>query len=343
MVEEALQLRLAVGALVIGVAFGIVAQRSKFCMVAAISNWVLMRDYRQAHAYLVAITVALVGTQVLELGFAIPIGESGFRIGTLDWVAAASGGVIFGVGAMLAGGCAGRTLVRSAEGNLGSLIALIAFAIAAMVTLFGVLQPVRAWIRQSAVPLATDDASVAALLQIPPWWIIAAVVVLVTLLVLLTGRRTRSAWMIVSGAVIGLLVAAGWWLTGYFAHDEFEPTPPLSLTFSGPLARASLYVTAQITTGTYFGLFLIPGVLLGALASALAGREFHWVMPDASRVGAFTFGGMLMGVGAILAGGCNIGHGLSGLSTLSLQAVIAVAGIIAGMRLTLAWLQWRDR
>jgi uncharacterized protein len=333
--DEALQLRLAVGALSIGVLFGIVAQRSKFCMVAALANWSLMRDYRQAHAYLVAIAFALLGTQVLELQFSVPIEESGFRTATLDWIGALAGGLIFGAGAMLAGGCAGRTLVRTAEGNLGSLIALVAFALAAMVTLFGVLQPVRAWIRQWALDLPAGDASVAAVLEIPAWWIVAAVAVLVALLVLTTGRRTRSLWVIAAGAVIGLLVTAGWWLTGYFAYDEFDPAPPLSLTFSGPLARSSLYVTAQITTGTYFGLFLIPGVLLGALASALVGREFHWVTPDASRVGAFMVGGVLMGVGAILAGGCNIGHGLSGLSTLSLQAVIAV------MRLTLAWMQWR--
>ena len=341
MVDEALQFRLAVGALMIGVLFGVVAQRSRFCMVAALSNWSLMRDYRQAHAYLVAIAVALLGTQALELQFGVAIADSGFRVGTLDWVAALTGGLIFGVGAMLAGGCAGRTLVRSAEGNLGSLIALVGFAIAAMATLFGVLQPLRAWIRQSALPLASGDASVAAILEIPAWWIVAGVLVVVALLVLLTGRRTRSPWTIVAGAVIGLLVAAGWWLTGNFAYDEFDPSPPLSLTFSGPLARATLYVTAQITTGTHFGLFLIPGVLLGAFASAVVGREFHWVRPDASRVGAFMIGGVLMGVGAILAGGCNIGHGLSGLSTLSVQAVIAVTGIIVGMRLMLAWMQWR--
>ena len=148
--------------------------------------------------------------------------------------------------------------------------------------------------------------------------------------------------MILAGVSIGMLVTAGWWLTGYLARDEFSPSAPLSLTFSGPLARFTLYITTDLTTTSDFGIFLVAGALAGALTMAVATRTFHTVAPESSRVGAYMLGGAFMGIGAIFAGGCNIGQGLSGLATLSIQSTAAVVSIAFGMRLGVAWLDWHS-
>lgn len=121
-----------------------------------------------------------------------------------------------------------------------------------------------------------------------------------------------------AGSLLGLLIVAGWWVTGVLALDDFDPLPPSSLAVAGPLA-------------------LVPGVLIGALAAAVIAGEFCWIPPAGDRVGAYLVGGILMGFGATVAGGRNIGQGLTGLSRLSITSLLAVFGIFAGILLGLFW------
>ena len=330
---------LSVGGMVIGLAFGIAAQRSRFCTVAALGNWTLMRDYRQVHAYLAALSVVVTGTALLQWGDWVAIGESSYRSTTLDWVGLSIGGLVFGVGAMLAGGCITRTLIRSAEGNLGSIVALSALILAGMAALFGVIEPLRGNLRAAtAVTLPDGGGAVAQWLGLPNMLFAAAIGLICMLLILRTGDWRQGKVLILSGVLIGMGVVAAWWLTGYAAQDEFEPTQPLSVSVVGPLTRAAVYITLGRTTGSLFGLFLISGMLAGALLSALACGDFRWTTPDGARIGHYLAGGAMMGTGAIMAGGCNIGQGLTGLGTLSVQSAVAVLAMIAGMRLGLWWL-----
>jgi uncharacterized membrane protein YedE/YeeE len=326
--------------LVLGLIFGFMAQRSKFCMVAAVSNLALMRDFRQFHAYLTAVAVALAGTALLEWGQWVDIAQSGYRRPLLNWASALGGGLIFGYGAMLAGGCASRTLVRCAEGNIGALVVLVAFALAGMASLFGVLEPVRVGLgRHLEVYLAAGDASASVLLGMPPWLFPLGLALLCLGLVFGLGDWRSHAGLIIAGAVIGLVIVAGWSATGILGQDEFDPRPPTSVSMAGPLARDALFLITGQSTGTLFALLLVPGVLLGAFGSALSSGTFRLIAPAGNRVGAYLAGGLLMGVGAVLAGGCNVGQGLSGLATASVSSMVAVAGILGGLLLGLRRLQ----
>ena len=330
---------LATGSVAIGLAFGITAQRSRFCTVAALGNWTLMRDYRQVHAYLAALGIVLIGTALLEWGGWVAVGNSSYRSTTLDWVGLSIGGLVFGAGAMLAGGCITRTLIRSVEGNLGSIVALFALILAAMATLFGVIEPLRGYLRSAtAVTLPDGGGAVAQWLGLPNMLFAATIGLICILLILRTGDWRQGKVLILSGILIGMGIVAAWWLTGYAAQDEFEPTRPLSVSVVGPLTRAALYITLGRISGSLFGFFLISGILAGALLSALACGDFRWTTPDGTRIGHYIVGGAMMGMGAIMAGGCNIGQGLTGLGTLSLQSILAVSAMIAGMRLGLWWL-----
>ncbi len=341
--EEELNFWLIGGGAIIGLLFGAVVQRSRFCLVAAVSNLVLVKDHSHLHAYMAALAVAILGTAVLEQGGWVAIADSAYRAPSLNWSGALLGGLVFGFGAMLAGGCATRTVVRVAEGNLGALVALLGFAGGAMATLYGVLGPTRGWLMtNTATPLAGGDGSLAVLLGAPQWLVAGAAVGLCLAVILLLGEPRKGIGMILAGVLIGLLITAGWWTTGYLALDEFTETRPTSVSISGPVARAGLYVVTSQSTGAYFGLALIVGILAGGLLMALAYRRFHWVPPDGSRVGAYLTGGILMGVGAILAGGCNIGNGLTGASTISLHSLMAFAAIVVGMRAGLWWLQRQE-
>jgi uncharacterized membrane protein YedE/YeeE len=338
--DEYLTTALALGGLLIGLVFGAVAQRSSFCTVAALSNWVLLRDYRQVHAYIAALGVALLGTGLLEWGEWVVLGESSYRSARVDWLGLALGGLVFGFGSMLAGGCATRTLIRTAEGNLGALVTLLVLAVVAMATLFGVLEPVRGWIiERTALQLDSGQSALAGLLSVPHVLLAIVGALLCAAILFRVGDWRGHRGMVVAGALIGATITAGWWLTGYLAYDEFESTPPVSVSVVGPLARGTTYLTLGHATGPLFGLFLIAGILGGAILSALFSGTFRWIRPDGARVGVYMVGGCLMGAGAVMAAGCNVGQGLTGLATLSLQPIVAAVAIIVGMRIGLWWLQ----
>jgi len=339
--EEGINMWLIGGGLAIGALLGVIVQRSKFCMAAAVSNLVLMRDYRQLHAYLASIAVAISGAQLLDLTGLIELNASGYRSAQINWLGAMIGGLVFGFGTMLAGGCVGRTLVRVGEGNLGALIALGAIAFAAAMTLYGFVEPLRIWLStRNSFSVESGDASFSSVLQLPAALTTTMLVTACLLLILFVGKRSRSTGLLLAGAGIGLLVVAGWAITGYFSQDLFSLHRPSSLSYAGPLANTSVVITTGSLLGmsTQFGIALVVGTIAGAILISVITHSFKWTLPDKKHVAHLLVGGSFMGFGAILAGGCNIGQGLSGLSTGSIQSLIAVLAIALGMRLGVAWL-----
>jgi uncharacterized membrane protein YedE/YeeE len=330
---------LMAGGLAIGVILGAAIQTSRFCLVAAVANAALVRDFRQAIGWLVALAVALAGTQWLEWRALVEVADSGYRAGRLDWAGAAIGGLLFGVGSMLAGGCAARTLVGASEGNLGGWIALVAFALCAWLALFGALEPARiALVTRTAVELRAGDASLAKLAGAPPALVAASAVVVVLALAVVLWRRGNDASLAFAGLVIGALVIAGWWVTGVLGPASMAAVRPDSISFSGPLARAARALATGSLSGGVFGVALLAGTMIGAFVTALARGRFRVARPTREQAVHSLVGGVLMGLGGGLAGGCNIGHGLTGLATLSLKSLVVVAGIVAGMLIALAWL-----
>jgi len=330
------------GGLIVGLAFGAIVQRQRFCMVAAIGNLLLMRDWRHVQAFLAALAVAIAGTQWLEASALVPVAESAYRIGRFDWLGATSGGLLFGFGAVLAGGCAARTLVRAAEGGLGAWVALIAFAAAATVTQYGTLADFRLRLADwSALALNGGDSSIAALLNISPWLAGAVAAAVCTAVIGITWRGSHDRRLIGGGAAIGGLVVIAWWLTGSLAQDAFAPTQPSALAISGPVARVTHYLITGGTLGSGFGIPFVAGTALGASISALVSGTFRWQRPQTRAIPNYLAGGLLMGFGAMVAGGCNIGQGLSGVSTLAAGSLLAAGAIFAGAVLGVKWLEHR--
>ncbi|MGB5338185.1 MAG: YeeE/YedE thiosulfate transporter family protein, partial [Gammaproteobacteria bacterium] len=277
-----LNLWLVGGGLFIGLLFGIVVQRTQFCMITALSNVALMRDYRHAHAYFAALLVAILGTLFLEAGGLVAISETGYRVPQYDWLVIIGGGLLFGFGSMLAGGCAGRTTVRVAEGNLGSLVVLLAFALTAAATYFGALEPYRVWlIQNTAIELESGDSALSAVLGLPLWVGSAVIAVFCFFGILFLGKSRRSYGLIAAGIVVGALVVAGWYVTGYLSQDDFSEHRASSIVIAGPLARATVFLTTGSMPGYGFSVAVLVGTIAGALASALVTRSFHLIIPEA--------------------------------------------------------------
>lgn len=328
------------GGLITGLIFGGIVQRQRFCMVAAIGNLVLMRDWRHVHAFLAALAVAIAGTQWLESAALVPVAESAYRQARFDWLGATAGGLVFGFGATLAGGCAARLLVRSAEGSLGAWIALLTFALMAAVTQFGALAGAREHIANlSAISLNTGDSSLAVLLHVPPAVAGIIVAALCVAWLVAVGRGTHDRRLIIGGAAIGALVVLAWWVSGNLARDEFTRIPPVALNISGPLARITHALVTRNSFGAGFGIPFVLGTVVGAAFSAFFGGIRRWQAPEARYIPNYLAGGAMMGIGAVVAGGCNIGQGLSGVSTLAVGSFAAAGAIFTGAILGVKWLE----
>jgi hypothetical protein len=141
----------------------------------------------------------------------------------------------------------------------------------------------------------------------------------------------RSPGQVAAGFAIGLLVAAGWFASGYLGADDFNPTPVVSLTFVAPIADSLQYSMLSTGSTLNFGIATVGGVLAGSLITALATGRFHLEGYQSPRHMLRSGGGAaLMGAGGVMAFGCSIGQGLTGFSTLALASFIAVAGILVG-------------
>jgi hypothetical protein len=247
------------------------------------------------------------------------------------------GGLLFGYGMVLSNGCGSRALVLLGRGNLRSFVVVIVLGIFAEMTLKGLLAPARiAGVQLSTI--TTKLVSVPAVLSSFGLTeslarMIAASVIAAALIIFAFAHAPfrRSFGQVAAGIAVGLLVAAGWYATGYLGNDDFNPVPATSLTFIAPISDALQYVMLSTGSTLNFGIATVGGVFAGSLITALATGRFelegfrspHHMLRSAG-------GAALMGTGGVMAFGCSIGQGLTGLSTLAVASFIAVAGIMLG-------------
>ena len=312
-------------ALLVGVLFGVLAQRSRFCLRRAVAGDAGERK-SAAGVWLTGLAVAVLGTQAAIHAGLLDVSEHRFLAAELPWLAIVAGGLMFGAGMVLTRGCVSRLTVLTGQGNLRALTVLVIFAIAAHATLKGVFAPLRTTLGAVTLPLG-DAASLAAL---PGGaWLAAGVIAAAALIFALrSGARPTTLAL---GALVGALVPLAWVGTGYILYDDFDPIALESLSFTSPAAESLFWSVASSSIPAGFGTGLLGGVVLGALIAALVSREFRWQSFESpAQTGRYLAGAVLMGVGGVLAGGCSVGAGLSGVSTLSVAAVLALVAIVAG-------------
>lgn len=307
--------------LIVGLAFGALAMLTRFCLRRALVG--PAEDRSEARGvWALALAVAVLGTQGAVAAGLVSFEAHRFQSEPVAVLGLVVGGLLFGLGTVLARGCLSRLTVLSASGNLRALVAILVAAVAAHAALQGALAPLR-------MALGSVTLSLGGVLP-GAGWIWAAVIAGLALLVVLRSRV--SAPMLLGGALIGALVPVAWVGTGYVLYDEFDAIPLEGLAFTGPWAEALFWGVAASVTNAGFGAGLIGGVLAGSLVAAILSRRFAWESFDsAGQMGRSLGGAALMGVGGVLAGGCTVGAGLAGLPTLGISALIAFVAIVAGI------------
>ncbi|SPP96742.1 MULTISPECIES: YeeE/YedE family protein [Bradyrhizobium] len=333
---EAAQLVILAG-LLIGLVYGVAGLLSGFCLMSSMRGFLTDGDGRLVRTYALAIAVAIVASQFLAGNGLVDLGKSIYLQQSFSAPVLFLGGLLFGYGMVLSNGCGSRALVLLGRGNLRSFVVVIVLAIAAQMTLKGLIAPARIALVQAS-QMTVSANSLPSLLRmigvtesLSRALAAAATVIALVLFAFAHPAFRRSPGQIAAGVIVGLLVAAGWYVTGYLGADDFNPVPVTSLTFVAPIADSLQY--AMLSTGLTpnFGVATVAGVFAGSLVTALATGRFKLEGYSSPRhMLRSGTGAALMGIGGVMAFGCSIGQGLTGVSTLALGSFVAVAGILLG-------------
>ena len=324
--------------IITGLAFGFVLQRGRLCFNSAFRDLILLKDNFLFKAGLFAIALSAVGFQLMA-----HLGWIHLNPKPLSWSGVIIGAFVFGIGMVLAGGCASGTTYRVGEGSTTAWFAAIFYGLAGYATKSGALNPLKTLVSSPAIKVPTNSTvylgeevgpTLATLLNVNPWVVAIAFAALICvyLFATKTTERPESPW---NWKLIGLLVLP-------VAMFGFWSSTISGRAYGLGITGGWINIFSSITTeGTlnWEGAEIL-GIILGALITALITKEFKFRLPrEGSTYLKVAIGGILMGFGAVTAGGCNIGHFLSGIPQLAISSIVAGVFFILGNWAT-SWLMY---
>ncbi len=327
---------LAAGGALIGLFFGFFAQRSRFCMRAAVVEFCTGRMGEKTGVWLLAFGLTILGVQAMVSADLLNVQASRWMAGPASVSGAFIGGLVFGIGMILTRGCPSRLIVLSANGNLRALLSGLLFAVVAQASIAGPLAPLRMSLNGLGPIDPGPSRNLLFHLGLPGGTGLVIGVALIALAVWLVVRQTnKNPWLWLGGLGVGLMVSATWGFSQWVTLHSFEPLQVHGLTFSAPSAEWLMRVlqTPGPKIGFEFG--LLPGVAIGALAAGWLGRDlklegFH----GGQSMRRYIAGAALMGFGAVTAGGCALGAGVTGGSVFAWSAWISLVSMWVGAILT---------
>lgn len=346
----------------LAVIMGAVTNKTNFCTMGAVSDWVNMDDTGRLRAWLLAMAVALIGVTVLEATQLAAVGTATFppyRTANFAWLRYVLGGLMFGVGMTLASGCGNKTMVRIGGGNLKSVLVLLVAGACAYAMLWTDLYDsvFGKMVSATTINLADKGFTSQSLGDLFGVGNTLAGGVLAMLLVIyaFSSKEFRANGdNITAGIVIGLIIVGGWYLTGgdmgvkWKEFAEFADTKPLrvetqSYTFISAMGDTARYVMNPADTSLInFGIVALAGVIVGSFLWAVVSRSFR--IESFTSFGDFinhAFGAVLMGIGGVLSMGCTIGQAITGVSTLALGSILTFIAIVAGSAAMMKYQYWK--
>jgi uncharacterized membrane protein YedE/YeeE len=346
------QVATVAGGFALGAAFGAIVQRTNYCIMGAVADYALSGELTRIRAWMLSIAVAVLCSQGLDSVGLVHLSQTFLRAPALPLVGLLGGGLLFGFGMVIACGCASRSLVNAASGDLRALVTVVTIGIFGYIAMRGVLAPPRLWLTRTTElnlqELGIRDSGLgpltAAATGLPGTvaGVVSALAVALplALFALANPAFRREGRLIFASFSLGALIGAGWLVTGVLGADAFDPQALLSMRFVAPTGDGLQYL--MLFTGSYatFGIASVGGVLVGAFAAAVASGTFELrAFEDVHDLGRYLVGGALMGVGGVLAMGCTVGQGMTGVSTLAVGSFVATAAIIAGGVLGVRYLE----
>lgn len=325
----------AMGGLILGCLFGVFAQRSQFCLRAAVVEFVRGSMGPKVAIWLLTFSAAVGGTQVLILTGGLDLSDSRMLASYGSLSGAVLGGLLFGAGMVLARGCGARLLVLAATGNLRALFSGLLFAAVAQASLRGILAPARDSVAGSWLLHDDGGLELIGFLGLGDYTGIYVSLFCMLVAVFYGIKNRLTAWAWIGSIGVGTMVVGGWWFTFHMSYQTFEPTQVESMTFTGPSADTLMYFLTPGGAPMDFDVGLVPGVFIGSFLAAALSRTFKIQgFKDGHSMIRYIVGASFMGMGGMLAGGCAVGAGLTGGSAFSITAWIALAAMWAGAGIT---------
>ncbi len=351
------------------VILGAVANKTNFCTMGAVSDWVNMGHTGRLRAWLLATTVALLGVLLLEGTGKLALPADTFppyRTSNFAWLRYVLGGLLFGIGMTLGSGCGNKTCVRIGGGNLKSLVVLAIASIAAYYMLWGDIGGVgfydkffNSWIAPSTLDLSAHGMASQELGTIIAGFtganadtlhfLVGGLLATALLVFIFESAEFRTSFdNILGGVVVGLVVIGGWYITGGpmgaawkdyadLATDIPSRVNVQSFTFISPMGDSVRYLlNPNNFTLINFGVLALTGVIVGSFLYSVLFRKFRieWFASGSDFVQHIA-GGLLMGIGGVLSMGCTFGQAITGVSTLALGSILTFLAIVFGNTLTM--------
>ena len=341
--------RVAMLGFLVGIAFGGIANKTNFCTMGAVSDWVNIGSKDRLRAWMLAIGIAILASQVMQARGLIDLSEAIYLTPNFGWLGHIVGGFLFGVGMTLASGCGQRTLVRVGGGNLKSLVVMILLGLTAYMTMRGLLALVRVnAVEVTNIRLAASgipDQGMGTLLAAAAGienktlvnWVLATLLGGGLIAYAFAARSFRRSFdNILAGVAVGLIISAGWYITGVVGFDDFDPVRSESYTFIAPTGESLIYLMTFTGSTINFGVAAVFGVVLGSFLYVVMTGKFRLeTFSDRDDMVRHILGGVSMGFGGVLALGCTIGQGVTGMSTLAAGSLLSLLSIIFGSALTM--------
>jgi len=320
--------------LIVGIIFGFIMQRGRFCMNSAIRDTALLQDFTLLKSVSIAILVMMFGFAIMSLaGWITPAPKPFFGWANLV------GSFIFGIGMVLAGGCASGITYRVGEGMMGALAAVIGLATTGTMTAMGILKPIMLSLR---TPDATSP-TLASILNMEYWLLALIISIIAGIIWFLLARKNgdddlvsdsstslgdrifKKSWnWLVTGIGIGIVGIIAFPISAAAGRNY-----PLGIT-AGWIQWVKVVILRVPEQAVNWIAAMVIGVVIGAFIAALIAGEFKFRFPKPLMIGQAFLGGLIMGFGAVTSGGCNVTHILSGIPQLSLGSFLAAISIALG-------------
>ncbi len=302
----------------IALIFGAVVNKTNFCTMGAVSDWVNMEDTGRMRAWVLAIAIGVLGIMGLEAAGMVNLSSTfpPYRQNNLVWLENVLGGALFGIGMSLASGCGNKTLIRIGGGNLKSIVVLLVIAVIAYFminpfpgsdkTLYSTL--FYPWTNPTTITLTTQQDLGAMLFKdnvATGRMVMGALIGGLMLLWVFKSADFRSSFdNILGGLVVGLAVLAAWYVTSNILvnadgevmslqafvqnWDFYSPAGAVRPADAGPLAAQSFtFINPMGQTLGYFasgfkGTLLTFGIM--ALAGVIAGSLLWSLISRSFRI-----------------------------------------------------------
>jgi uncharacterized membrane protein YedE/YeeE len=343
-------------ALPIGFLFGFFLQKGDLCGASAFSEVLVMKSWKKTWGLWVCIVVGMAGFAVLDLSGLVTLAPKPFL-----WANYLIGGIVFGIGMVLSGGCISGSLYKAGIGHINSIVSLVGIPIGIALVEYGPLSKTNGILKTHVLKSSDGGPVTFSSLTGLPFWAVALILVLATLIIAVMKRsRSKSGVLPSNGDGTSLMkktMVKSWkpWIAGlligilggaaYLSSAASGRNYPLGVTHGvlhaqlmvtdsnlnvgyekpNPAASSSASSPAQAAvSGKKVSLWLIlivVSLVAGGWVSARLSGQARFIAKPPEQIFVALIGSILTGAGAAIATGCVIGNIMSGVALASVGMV----------------------